>query len=163
MTFSYVPGVARRVSMLTVNCCGTKPSRSPSPVHCTWDADDEDDIRAPPLSWAITCTSYGQPRTSRLLHSTYSRWRPVHHHRACASTDKYCVESVCLSVHPSVRSHNSKTTRPNVTDFFEHVATGRGLISSDGVAIRFYFRSCGCRHVFDTVGPMGQNQARRYL
>jgi len=39
-------------------------------------------------------------------------------------------------------SHNSKTTRPNVTEVC-------AVASSDGVAMRYvYFRFCSLRHVF---------------
>jgi len=44
---------------------------------------------------------------------------------------KYCDEYVCLSV----RSHNSKTTRPNFA-IFVNVAYVVARSSSDGVAIR---------------------------
>jgi len=35
---------------------------------------------------------------------------------------------VCLSACLSVRSRNSKTTWPNFTNFFLHIACGRGLV-----------------------------------
>jgi len=52
--------------------------------------------------------------------------------------------SVCLSVH----SHNSKTTRPNFTESFSHVAQ-RPWLSPPLTVLRYvmYFRFCGCRYV----------------
>jgi len=48
---------------------------------------------------------------------------------------KYCVESVCLSVCLSIRSHNSKITQPNFTSFFTHVAYGCSSVPFGGIAI----------------------------
>jgi len=54
---------------------------------------------------------------------------------------KYCDQGVCMSLcfvrlFARIRSHISKTTRPNFTKFSVHVTCGRGSISSDGNAIR---------------------------
>jgi len=51
---------------------------------------------------------------------------------------KYCDEYVCLCVRMSVHSHNTKTARPNFTNFF--ACCLRSWLSpscSDGVAIRY--------------------------
>jgi len=51
---------------------------------------------------------------------------------------KYCDEYVCLSV----RSHNSKTARPNFT-IFVHVAYGRDKLLLASLRYVMYFRFCG--------------------
>ena len=64
---------------------------------------------------------------------------------------------VCLLVSLSVPSYISKTTHPNLTKFFEHVTSGRGLVL--WCVLSFYWMaSC-----FYIMRPVGQNQARRYV
>ena len=59
---------------------------------------------------------------------------------------------VCLSVCLSVSSHNSKTTRPNFTKIFVHVARGCGWFSPGGAVISYvlpvlWMTSCFMFHV----------------
>jgi len=70
---------------------------------------------------------------------------------------KYSDEYVRLSV----RSRNSKTTRPNCLCILPDVAVARS--SSDGVGIRYVLPVLWMTSCFHAMGPMGQNQARRYV
>jgi len=70
---------------------------------------------------------------------------------------KYCDERVCLSV----RSHSSKTTRPNFTRFLCMLTVAVARSSSDGVTIRYVLPVLWMTACFHTMGPMGKNQARR--
>ena len=60
---------------------------------------------------------------------------------------------VCLCL--SVRSHISKTTSPSFTKYSVQLRVARSFSDDNYI---MYFRSC-----FHTMGPVGQNQARRYL
>ena len=63
--------------------------------------------------------------------------------------------SVCLSVCLSVRSHNSKTTRPNFK-FLCMLPVAVVRSSSDGVAICCVLLVSRTTAYFHTVGPMGR-------
>jgi len=61
-----------------------------------------------------------------------------------------CDELVCVSVH----SHNSKTARPNFTEFLMHVALARS--SFDGIAVRYLLPVLWMTSCFHNMGPMGR-------
>ena len=68
--------------------------------------------------------------------------------------------SNCLSVFVCYSSHNSKTTRPNFTDFYSCCLPGAVIRSSSvGVLPFLWMTSC-----FHTIGQITrENQARRYI
>ena len=61
--------------------------------------------------------------------------------------------SVCLTV----RSHNSKTTRPNFTKFLFMLPMALSQSSSGRDVTVMYFQFCRCRHVF-TEWPYGASR-----
>jgi len=76
---------------------------------------------------------------------------------------KYCDEQVCLSVCLSsrvTRKRHGRTSRPN---FLCMLPVAMARFSSDGDAIRYVLPVLWMTPCFHTVGPMGQNQVRRYL
>ena len=76
---------------------------------------------------------------------------------------KYCDKYVCLSVRLSVRSRNSKTTLPNFTELLCMLPVTVAWSSSDGVATFCKLAILWMTSCFHTVGPMGHDQARRYV
>jgi len=67
---------------------------------------------------------------------------------------------VCLSVHIARKPHGQAS--PNCVCVFP-MGTALAWSSSDGVAIRYVLSVLRMTSCFHTMGPMGQNQARRYL
>jgi len=67
--------------------------------------------------------------------------------------------SVCLSL----RSYNSKTIRPNCSQFLCMLPAAVPRSSSDGVAIFYVLQVLWMTSCFDTIRPVSQNQARRYV
>jgi len=72
---------------------------------------------------------------------------------------KYCDKYVCLL---SVRSYNSKTTRPNFSKLLVHVRMAVAQFSSDGVAICYVLPVLRMTS-FLYHGANVQSQARRYV
>jgi len=73
---------------------------------------------------------------------------------------KYCDEYASLSVRLSLRSHNSKTPRPDLHQIFMHVACGRGLVLL--VAIRYTYLRLVLWMTLCFHGASGPEQARGY-
>jgi len=75
-------------------------------------------------------------------------------HRPVSVRSIVISQSVCASVCLSVRSHNSKTVRPNLTKFL-HVALGRGSVLPWRRCYMLCTSGLRMTSCFHSMGPIG--------